>query len=468
MNTIVKKLSFLLSLSLAAASINAFAASMSFTQRKIAEPEQQMPTVNPEIQFAQELNSALSTGTVEDALALFDTMPEQTEELLTVKSALLLSAGHDKEAASLAKDLLAQNPKDLDILQLNVMIAKKTGDSAKKTALLKQILAIDPNNAGANIELGDEQALKHRYTTARNYFQKALSSEPENVEALFGYGKMSYYLEKDETARKTFQKILTVNPNDASALAYLGKLEGENKRYRKALDYIDRAIAIDSTSTTYYLDQGTYRRFLGDYAGAEQSWKQAVDNDPEYFLAYAYLAGLYDEQERIDDALATYRKVVEKNPQYYYAYEAIGMFAWQRGNWAEARTAFEKALVKKPDSTSYALMVAACYWKEKNIPQLTKHTEALLKKLDRNNIEYWVVRMFHDRGGDADVINRINREKIATTRNKMLFYAAVFYELQGNTSLAQKYYVEVANLQGAMFFEHRLAQWKAQLEVNAK
>lgn len=438
---------------------NATAASMSVTKKK--------PTAatNPQVQFAQALDNALDSGSIEDAIALFDSAPEQSSDLLALKGALLLSAGREKEAAELAKQLLAENPKDVDILQLNVMIAKKTGDVIKKGALLKQIIAIEPYNAPANIELGGEQALKHRYNTARSYFQKALMSEPKNTEALFGYGKMSYYMERDDDARKSFEKILAVNPNDASALAYLGKLEGENKRYRSALEYIDKAIAIDGNNATYYLDQGTYRRFLGNFKGAEESWKKAADADPNYFLGYAYLAGLYDEQDRIDEALAAYRKVIEKNPQYYYAYESLGMFAWHRESYEEARIAFENARLKKPDNVSYALMVAACYWKENKLLELKKYTESIMKKLDRNTLEYWVVRLFHDMSGDMDVLSRISQEKIATTKHKMLFYAALYFELKGNSSLAQKYYVEVANLQGALFFEHRLAQWKAQLGV---
>ena len=423
---------------------------------------QKTKPVSPEVQFAQDLDAALSSGSIDDAIALFDKAPQaaQTEALQTVKAALLLSAGRDAEADALAKDLLAKNPKDLDVLQLNVMLAKQRGDAATKSKLLKQILTIDPNNADANIELGGEQALKHRYRDARTYFQRAMRADPNNAEAIFGYGKMSYYLENDSEARKSFERLLSLNPNDAQALAYLGKLEAESKRYRKALEYINKALAIDMHNTTYFLDQGTYSRFCGDYASAEVAWKKAIENDPNYFLGYAYLAGLYDEQDRLKEALAMYRKVVEKNPQYYYAYEAIGILAWHEGNWKEARAAFEKAHEKKSDNVSYALMVASCYWKEGNIAQMKKFTETVMKGMDRNSTEYWVVRMFHDQNGDAEVLVRINKEKIKNTRNKMLFYTAVYFEQRGMSDLAQKYYVEIASLQAPTIFEYRLAQWK--------
>ena len=417
--------------------------------------------VSPEVKFAQDLNKALEKGSLDDALALFDSMPEsaKTEETQTLKASLLLSAGREGEAETLAKELLASKPNDVDVLQLNVMVAKQKGDSATKSRLIKQILTIDPKNAGANIELGSEQALKHRYRDARDYFQKAVLSEPNNTEALFGYAKMSYYLQKDDDARKAFEKILEVDPNDASAYAYLGKLEGEVKRYRNALDYINKALALDPDNTTYYLDKGTYSRFVGDYKGAEAAWKKAVENDSDYFLGYAYLAGLYDEQDMFDKALAAYRKVIEKNPQYYFAYESLGMFAWHDGSWTEARAAFEKALAKKSDNVSYALLIAACYWKEKNSGQMKKCLEGVMKGLDRTSLDYAVVRLYHDMGGDGAVLNKVVQEKNSTMRGKMLFYMALYYELAGKSELSQKYYVEVADMQNPRFFEYRLAQW---------
>ena len=432
------------------------------TAAPVAVLEPTPKTVSKEVQFAQDLSDMLSVGTIDDALAMFDSLPDATltGELQTVKAALLLSAGRSDEASVLAKDLLAKNPNDLDVLQLNVMLAKQRGDASTKSTLLKQILAIDPNNADANIELGDEQALKRRYRDARSYFQKALLSEPNNTAAIFGYGKMSYYLERDSDARKSFERLLALNPSDAQALSYLGKLEGEAKRYRKALEYVNRALELEPENATYCLDKGTYSRYIGKLSDAEVAWKQAVEYDPDYFLGYAYLAGLYEEQERVREAMAMYRKVVEKNPQYYYAYESIGILSWHEGNWKNARIAFEKAYAAKKDDVSYALMIAACYWKEGNMAQMKKYTESVMKGMNRNNIEYWVVRMYHDQGGDGEVLTRISKEKIQNTRNKMLFYAALYYDLRGNANLAQKYYVEVANMQGPTIFEYRLAQWK--------
>lgn len=154
-----------------------------------------------------------------------------------------------------------------------------------------------------------------------------------------------------------------------------------------------------------------------------------------------------------------YRKVVEKNPKYFYAYESLGMFEWYKGNWAAARSAFEMARAKNPDIVSYALMIAATYWRENKIPDLKRFTESVMKGMDRTSLEYAVVRMYHDMGGDIGVVHKVANEGNRNRKGKFLYYTALYFELKKNFSIAQKYYTEVVGMQSPMFFEYRLAEW---------
>lgn len=424
-------------------------------------PQSAKPASAQDVKFVENLSAALDKGDVNQALALFDKMGSgASPSLQTLHASLLLSAGRDSDAEKLAKDLLAANPKDLDVLSLNVMIAKKKGDVRTKSTLIRQILAIDQFNADANVELGGEQALKHNYRNARDYYKKALVREPQNTDALFGYGKMSYYMTKDNDAKSSFEKILEVDPDNAIAYAYLGKLEAEKNKYKEALSYIEKAIKLEPDNMEYYLDQGTYLRYLGKYKDTEKAWIKATQCNPDYFLGYAYLAGLYDEMNNAEKALEYYRKVVEKNPAYYYAYESLGIFAWHSGSWAEARAAFTKAYEKNPNNISYPLMIAATWWKEGNILEMKKFTEKVMKtQTDRKSLDHLMTRMYHDMGGETGVIVKIQGDIPATQRGKMLYYAALYYDLKGYKELAQKYYLEVAGMQAPQFFEFRLAQW---------
>lgn len=429
--------------------------------------EKAAPSVSAEgIAFVENLSRVLEDGTLSDALALFDAMPESQKDdagLLSLKASLLFSAGHLDEAEKIASALLAKNPKDVESLGLSALIAKQRNDQAKMNQHLKQIIAIDPKNADANIELGNAEALKRNYRNARDYYHTALQSEPENEEALFGYGKMVYFLGKnDKEAKEVFEKLISMNPGNAQAYSYRGKLDSENREYRSAKEYALKALALEPENSDFYFDLGTYCRYLGDFAGAEEAWTKAKDLDPEYFLGYAYLAGLYDEQDRAGEALENYRKVVEKNPRYYYAYESLGILAWHGKNYGEAKGAFEEARKKNADNVSYTLMIAACYMKENDYKGCKAFTEQAMKGMDRTSTEYLLVRLYHDQAGEASLAQKIQNETNKTKKGKYLYYYALYYDLKGKYDLAQKYYTEITDMKSPLFFEYRLAQWEVE------
>ena len=44
----------------------------------------------------------------------------------------------------------------------------------------------------------------------------------------------------------------------------------------------------------------------------------------------------------------------------------------------------------------------------------------------------------------------------------MLFYLGLYYELNGNSKVAEEYYAKVTAMQAPMFFEYRIAEWGLQ------
>lgn len=446
---------------------NAFAASFTSSTGGVKTVSKTQSANASDVQFAEKIGVTLANGSVEDAIALFNSYDTTDTGLLSLKASLLLSSGKTKEAEQLSNELLKADPNNVDVLELSMMIAKQKGDAVKKNQQLRKIIALDPKNCVANMELGDEQSLKKNYGAALKYYKTAWASEPNNTSVMFGCGKMNYYLSKDKDAKNYFNRILKIDPENAPALSYLGKIEGENKRYKAAYDFMKQAIESEPANSDYYLDLGTFARYLGKYDEAEASWKKAAELDPDYFLAYAYLAGLYDETERDDDAYEYYVKVCKRNPKYYYAYEAIGMHAWRRGDYELSRKAFEEAAKTNPDNISYPLMATACYLKQNNLMKAKEYSDSVLRKIqDKSSIDYKMLRMYHDQLGDADVVlavqkagNNAEKGNITSKNGKYLYYLALYYEMKGNTTLAQKYYVEVCAIQSAMFFEYRLAKW---------
>jgi tetratricopeptide (TPR) repeat protein len=435
------------------------------------EPKEEVFTVQ---NFFEKLSMVLSNGTVEEALALYENVPEEyvnNFDLQYVKASLYVSASDYENAKLVAYQLKEANPDNTEVLMLLATIAKATDSKAEKTTILKEILAKDPQHSGANTELGHEQMLKSNFKLANRYYLTALAGDSTNLDALAGYGQSSYYIDNLEEAKASFLKMLEIDETNAFAWAYLGKLEAEVPDYKQALEYVEKAITYEPNYYDYWLDYGTYLQNCNRQEEAVTAWSKAIELRPDYFLGYVYRGGLYDELNMVEEAFADYKMVNQLYPEYYFAYESLGILAWVNGDYAASRDGFSKAYEIYPASTSYPMMIAASYYMEAYEKQGTPEeatlkkagkdyiSKVVLKKLDRNSTEYAIARLFYDNVAPGSVAQKVENETNANKRGKYLFYLAMYYQIRGNDNIAQKYYITVQEMQTPMFFEYRLNDW---------
>ncbi|MGP1458594.1 MAG: tetratricopeptide repeat protein [Treponema sp.] len=418
------------------------------------------------ILFAEALRAHLDEHDIDGAIKLFDTLPPDLaadKQIKVLKASLLLSAGRLEESSHLTAELLKADGANPDVLELNAQLALANGNRQKMQSVLKQILAAEPNNAFANVALGNQQAQGKKYELAAKYYKKALVKEPKNEDALFGLGRMAYFQGKMKEAKETLEKLLAINPNNSDGLAYMGKIFGDEEKYLSASNYMKKAIALDSSNYDYFIDLGQYERYQGHFKEAEEAWTKAIALDPSYFLAYTYRAGLYDEQNKFKEALADYRKINETNPKYYFAHEETGILEFHLKNWEAARNAFTQANAIS-DSAAYKLMIIITYLRENNLAEAKKYAQSAMRSLNRDSLEYKIVRLFHDQGGasaENGIARDLDKESDKTKRGKMLFYFAQYYELKNFPQIAEEYYAKILKMHAPLFFEYRLAEWSS-------
>jgi len=313
-------------------------------QKKEEKPKE--PEDPPNIKFAKELQKLLDKGDIEGAIAHFEKLPASLSgdiDLKLLLGALYYSAGQYDNAINVANEVLEIQPENMDALELISLSNRGKGDKAAYKLAADQILQVDPTNTAVNIQKAEEYALNKKYKQAREAYRKALQGDNTNEDAMFGFAQMSFYTDDLKTATTYFKKILDKNPDDPAALAYMGKIAYDQENYLRACEYIEKALKIDSSNYDYWMDYGTYLRYRGQFDDAAKAWRKAAEIDPTYFLAYAYLAGSYDDLGKFDLALENYHNVIKTNPKYFYAYESAAVLEYHAGNYKEAIKLFSKA-----------------------------------------------------------------------------------------------------------------------------
>jgi superkiller protein 3 len=94
-----------------------------------------------------------------------------------------------------------------------------------------------------------------------------------------------------------------------------------------------------------YQNQGKLDEAIAEF-------RQAVQVDPGYVVALMNLAHVYSLQGRSDEAIAEYRKVVDQQPTNILARNNLGVLYDRKGLYEEAIAEFEQILEREPTNAA--------------------------------------------------------------------------------------------------------------------
>lgn len=426
--------------------------------------QENQPQIPSDVVFVQNLQNQLEAGSLEGAIELFSSMPQEladNDDLTVLLASLYISKGDYSNAIKTANLVLDKDSSNLEAMELVSMASRASGDRVKYNEVNKMILAKDPYNASVNIMQAEDYSLSKKYKLSRDSYKKVLKKEPENEDALYGVAMTSYYLDDLDNAKETCEQILAKDPDNVQALAFMGKLYAENNSNAKACEYMEKALEYGGDNYDYLLELGLYYKKRNLVSKSIEVTKKAVTLEPDYFLGYAYLAGMYDEMDDFKNALENYHKVIETNPAYYFAYEETGILEFHEGNYDQAIRMFTLANNYSP-SYSYQMMIAVSYLKKKDTINAKKILAQIMKPLDRESLEYNIARFFsesYSKNAEASITQKLSKEDNSNKKGKMLFYMGLYYEINGLKDVAKEFYAKVTSMQAPMFFEYRLAEW---------
>jgi tetratricopeptide (TPR) repeat protein len=118
--------------------------------------------------------------------------------------------------------------------------------------------------------------------------------------------------QKKETLKKQFREAtqgLTASELMNQALAFW-----ENGKYvdpDKALEYLDKAISLDSNYAKAYNNRGNAWYNKGDYDLAISDYNKAIELNPRYAKAYYNRGVAWDDKGNYDRAISDYNKAIE-------------------------------------------------------------------------------------------------------------------------------------------------------------
>lgn len=94
------------------------------------------------------------------------------------------------------------------------------------------------------LQAGEKARDENRVDDAIRLFQRALAEQPQSEQALWFLGTLLYEKEQYAEARDVLRRFVTIRPDAGPAWAFVGLSDFQLREYPRALDHLQRAMAL--------------------------------------------------------------------------------------------------------------------------------------------------------------------------------------------------------------------------------
>ena len=273
---------------------------------------------------------------------------------------LFAGTGRLQRAVALADEIIARDPKNVEVRQLLGDIYKSYYSNQRQDPnrgepnaefLLKAIeqfkalVELEPDKAAHHLELGRMQALAGQAEPGKQALQRAIELEPGNSDArvslayiLLETGKINDAIAqleqvveegpasrqhinalagayeqagRAEEAAELYERLLSEGGNTLQARQRLAENLFRAGEFRKALEHYQVLAELDSGETEYFLRIAALQGELKDYESAWKALEKARGLDPDSLQVQFSAINLLEAEGRQEQAIAELSKLLD-------------------------------------------------------------------------------------------------------------------------------------------------------------
>lgn len=236
-------------------------------------------------------------------------------------------------------------------LDLGELYLSHMGEYHAAVTEFSEAARLDPDNAGAHLQLGGVLDILGQTERARMAFTEAGRLEPSNPLPFHALGKL-YAKQKDHKgALGAFQNAIDAEPGFYQSHVARGDVFLTLGDVERALSAYDGALQVKPDLPQIHLKIGIVHKQAGRYARAEEAFRESIRISPQNPVAYNNLSWMLAEQgTRLDEALKWAETAVDQSGGSAPFLDTLGWVLYLRGDLAQAVVHLRNASVLLPKS----------------------------------------------------------------------------------------------------------------------
>lgn len=190
-------------------------------------------------------------------------------------------------------------------------------EEAQKEYLL--LIQQEPDNPHYYYLAGKMFELRDHAEKAVKYYRKTIELDRRHADAHARLGNILFRAKHHAEAKTVLEQALQLQPGNALACFYLGKIAKDNKDFKAAISNFEKALKDNELKGKALLERGSCFLAMGDNVRAEAELERAVklggsEDSNEVLFSRYLLAHLYEQQRKIDEAIAQWEAIAARKP----------------------------------------------------------------------------------------------------------------------------------------------------------
>jgi tetratricopeptide (TPR) repeat protein len=267
-------------------------------------------------------------GRLDEALQKLDTLAAEQSEPAGVeylRGMVFYQQGKMVEAAAAFAKAVAQDPKNLEAMQMEGVSLFRAGKPAQAVPLLEQAHRSVPNaNVDPNYVLGLCYMDTGRYDDARRAFASQYGFASESSPAYLLAASMLMRREYLPVAETSARKALALNPSLPRAHLLLGEIALAHGQLPNAITEFEQERDLDPLNGAVYERLGDAYIRAGDFERAQQALDRAVLLEPTVNIPFILLGKVLLKQQNSSMAKMYLEHALQMDPKNYMAHYLLG------------------------------------------------------------------------------------------------------------------------------------------------
>lgn len=300
-------------------------------------------------------------------------------------------------ASELFKTALQSNPENESLLKYFGLSLLQAGRHDFAAQVFRQWQSIAEDKQEARFYLAMALFRQHRFTQADELMMGLLKIKRPGVEVLSLCADLYRAMHQSGKAEACLQQRLIVDKNDYLSRLELAQLQSQSKDRKRAetdIARIEKAATRDKNSKLLVAVGQAYDA-LGKSARAIDSFERALTIEPKLSIALVSKAEALRRQNRYTDARSIALGMIQDEPLQAEGYRLMAEVLVTQQRLDEAILSYRKSVAASPTMVESWIGMARTYQRLKNSAQLETTLEQALAH-DPDSFELWLMRGQHE------------------------------------------------------------------------